>query len=196
MTDRSGEGWERLWHELMAQAPQMSEQGREYLDLAKRLVRANRVLMQLPELEEEAFQEVQSISMLLHSVGEPEEYYVYQLIDLITHLLDRLYVHLEYLKWEISPLSRLPFALLEIEQLENLTSSDLELLAFLRAFNKAVRTGAGLAEPRQRDQVCERMLQIDASARHGADRRLRALVWQVSRLLDYYEDQSPSDEEG
>ncbi|MHB1318008.1 MAG: hypothetical protein ACYCYF_05235 [Anaerolineae bacterium] len=192
MTERPAQDWERIWQELTEYAPHMSEQGREYLDLATRLVRANQILMELPALEDEAFQEVQGISMLLHSVGEPEERYVYELIDLITHLLDRLYVRLEYVKWEVSPLSQLPPALAEMSQDPDLSNEDRSVLAFLTAYDAAVRTGRGLADPNIRQTLSKRLSQIPADSQHAAQRRLRAMLDQIIKLLGYYNEQSGS----
>ena len=192
MTERPAQDWERIWQDLTDYAPHMSEQGREYLDLATRLVRANRILMALPDLEDEAFQEVQSISVLLHSVGEPEERYIYELIDLVTHLLDRLYVRLEYVKWEVSPLSQLPAALAELSQDPDLSNEDRDVLAFLSAYDAAVRTGRGLADPLIRHALSRRASQIPAESQDTAQRRLRAMLDQIIKLLDYYGEQSPS----
>lgn len=192
MTERPAQDWERIWQDLTEFAPHMSEQGREYLDLATRLVRANRILMELPDLEDEAFQEVQGISMLLHSVGEPEERYVYELIDLVTHLLDRLYVRLEYVKWEVSPLSQLPAALAEMSQDPDLSNEDRDVLAFLTAYDAAVRTGRGLADPHIRQNLQKRASQVPAESQRTAQRRLRAMLDQIIKLLDYYGEQSPS----
>jgi hypothetical protein len=193
VTERQAHDWEQVWERLVEYAPHMSAQGREYLDLATRLFRANRTLMELPALEDEAFQEVQSIAVLLHSVGEPEERYLYELIDLITHLLDRLYVRLEYVKWEVSPLSQLPAALGEMSQDPDLSNSDRELLAFFSAYDSSVRTGRGLADARIRQQLQRRVALIPPEARDAAHRRLRAMLDQIEKLLDYYEDQAQPD---
>ena len=157
-------------------------------DLARRLLAANRTLMMIPDLEEEAYQEVESISMLLHSVGEPDEPYLYELIDLITHLLDRLYVRLEYTKWEVSPLSQLPAALTELSRDTDLSNEDRELLAFFNTYDQAVRTGRGLADPSTREKLSKRAAQVSMEARSGAQRRFRALLGQILRLLDYYDE--------
>ncbi len=188
MTGDPSREWERVWQRLQDYEESMTQQGREYLDLARRLLAANRTLMAIPDLEEEAYQEVESISMLLHSVGEPDEPYLYELIDLITHLLDRLYVRLEYVKWEVSPLSQVPAALAELSQDADLSNEDRELLAFFTAYDQMVRTGRGLADPRTRAKLSRRAAQVSMEARSGAQRRFRALLGQILRLLEYYDE--------
>jgi hypothetical protein len=180
--------WERIWHRLLGTAPHMTPQGREYLHLAQRLVRANRALLEIPALEDEAFQEMQGVAMLLHSVGGPEEEWLVQLLSLITHLIDMLYVRLEYVKWEVSPLSELTGAIRELEEEGNLHDHDRRILGFLRAYDAAVRSGTGLF-----DQETLALLQAEAEALEpavlaGAQRRIRALADLVRRYLRYDPD--------
>ncbi len=188
MTHHSDIDWEALWSRLLRYAPEMTPQGREYLHLAQRLVRANRALAELSELEDQAYQELQGVSMLLRSVGGPEEEWLVQLLSLITHLIDMLYVRLEYAKWEVSPLSELTAALADIEQEDDLNDHDLALLRFLADYDAVVRSGSGLFE----EEILERLqaradaLEHDwAASRH---RRLRALADLVFRFLRYNPD--------
>ncbi len=184
--DSSLDSWEAVWQDLQAFAPRMPDQGRELLDLATRLVRANRVLMELPDLEDEAYREVESLSMLIHSLGSPEEKWLLQLIALITHLLDMLYVRLEYIKWDVSPLSALTEAIGELEDQQYLSAGDRELLTFLVAYDEVVRSGRGLADSDRRAELLERLSALDAVQQATAQRRLRSLVDLVGKLLRHY----------
>ncbi|MGI6367800.1 MAG: hypothetical protein ACOX2L_05480 [Anaerolineae bacterium] len=195
MTPERGEpgrprDWDQVWRDLRAWEPAMPEQGREYLGLARRLLEANQALMEIPQLEQEAYEEVESILLLMGSIGGPDEGWLVDLIDLLTHLLERLYVRLEYLKWEVSPLSQLPVALAALDQ-EELNNSDREVFAFLSAFDRAVRSGRGLAEPATRERLLARADQVSAGAQQGAQRPLRAWFGEALRLLRYYHAQAP-----
>jgi len=187
------EHWEQVWQRLESTGSSLSAQGREYLDLAGRLLEVNRALMDIPELENEAFDEVQSIAVLLPAAGAPEDRHLLELIDLITHLLDLLYVQIEYAKWEVSPLSQLPAALTLIGQGPDLSNSDRELLAFLAAYDSGVRTGRGLADARIRAELLNRARLLSPQAREEAQRPLRAMLAQIEALLEYYEDHSQPD---
>ncbi len=188
MATKTEPDWERIWNQLLRAAPEMTPQGREYLHLAQRLVRANRALLEIPELEDEAYQEMQGVLMLLRSVGEPEEGWLVQLLSLITHLLDMLYVHLEYVKWEVSPLSELTGALRELEEEGDLNDQDRTLLAFLHEYDQAVRSGIGLLDQETLTRLQAQANAIDAATLAGAQRRVQALADLVSRYLRYDPD--------
>ena len=188
MTNRSDTDWEALWSNLLRFAPEMTPQGREYLHLAQRLVRANRALAELSELEDEVYQELQSVSMLLRSVGGPEEGWLVQLLSMITHLIDMLYVRLEYAKWDISPLSELTAALGDIEGEDDLTESDREVLGFLAEYDGAVRSGGGLFDQETLDRLQARADALERQGTVADHRRLRALADLVFRFLRYNPD--------
>ncbi len=188
MTNQEHTDWERIWHRLLSSAATMTPQGREYLHLAQRLVRANRVLLEIPELEDDAYQEMQGVSMLLRSVGGPEEKWLVQLLGLITHLLDMLYVRLEYIKWEVSPLSELTGAIQELLQEEDANDHDRALLEFLSEYDAAVRSSTGLFDEETLTRLQARADALDPAALAGAHRQVRALVDLVHRLLRYDPD--------
>jgi len=188
LPEPSSTDWDRIWQRLLRYGPSMTPQGREYLHLAQRLVRANRALLEIPELEDDAYQELQGVSMLLRSVGDPEEEWLVQLLSLITHLIDTLYVRLEYVKWEVSPLSELTGAIAELEQEEGLGEQDRALLAFLAEYDAAVRSGAGLFDQETLARLQAQADAIDEAMLAGAHRRVRALVDLVRRYLRYDPD--------
>lgn len=188
MTIQAPPDWERIWHRLLSYAPTMTPQGREYLQLAQRLVRANRALVEIPELEDEAYQELQGVSMLLHSVGGPNEEWLVELLGLITHLLDMLYVHLEYVKWEVSPLSELTTAVAELAEADDLNDHDRTLLGFLAEYDIAVRSGTGLFDQETLLRLQMRANGIDAQTLAGAQQRVRAMADLVIKILRFDPD--------
>lgn len=179
--------WERIWHRLIEYAPAMTPQGREYMHLAQRLIRANRLLLEIPELEEDAYQEMQGLGLLLHSIGGPEEEWLVQLLALITHLIDMLYVRLEYVKWEVSPLSELASAIAEWKQ-ETLDERDQRLLAFLSEYDAAVRSETGLLEAETLSRLQNRAKELAEDIQKSQHRRLRAMTDLVSKVLQYDPD--------
>jgi hypothetical protein len=188
-TDRKGDtDWEALWSRLLRYTPDMTPQGREYLRLAQRLVRANRALAELADLEDEAYQELQGVAMLLRSVGGPEEGWLVQLLSLITHLIDMLYVRLEYAKWEISPLSELSAAIADIGQEDDLTDQDRAVLGFLAEYDAAVRSGMGLFDQDTLARLQDRADALESEGVVAHHRRLRALADLVSKFLRYNPD--------